>query len=365
MLSTDDLDYNLPRDLIATRPCQQREDARLLVLRRSSPGAIEHRHVRDLPEILDRAYQIVMNNTRVVPARLLGRRAGSGGKVEGLFLQARDPSTWIVMLKSNGKLRAGTVVQLIDSSGSDAACALTLLERDDAAWVVQVDAEDADPFAVLAQVGTTPLPPYILKSRRERADADDSEASPSDAQDRDRYQTVYAREDGAVAAPTAGLHFTDALLDRLRRDGHAMSELTLHVGAGTFKPIDVAYVEEHHMHYERIDVPAKTVNDVVDARSKGTPVLAIGTTSVRALESLPADPDLSLPFRCETDLMITPGYEFRFVDALMTNFHLPRSTLLALVGALAGMDVIKEAYAIAVRERYRFYSYGDAMLILP
>ncbi|MFG0331396.1 MAG: tRNA preQ1(34) S-adenosylmethionine ribosyltransferase-isomerase QueA [Phycisphaerales bacterium] len=358
MLRTDDLDYELPDRLIATRPADRRDDARLLVMRRQR-DEIEHRRVRDLPDLLGDKDAVVVNDTRVAPARLVGRRADTGGRIEGLYLARREASRWECLLKSNGRLRPGLVIDLQAPDGGPSGVSLELESRSDAAWLVHVKAPADGPTA-LERAGHTPLPPYIVKARSRQAGLNQL----TDREDRERYQTVYAGREGAVAAPTAGLHFTSELMARLSDRGVALGRVTLHVGAGTFKPVDAEFVDEHPMHAEWYEAPAETAELVRRTRVAGGRVIAVGTTTVRTLESLP-DPLPSVTTSGETRLLITPGYEFRFVDGLMTNFHLPRSTLLALVGAMVGVDRLLAAYREAIAREYRFYSYGDAMLILP
>ncbi|TVQ64051.1 MAG: tRNA preQ1(34) S-adenosylmethionine ribosyltransferase-isomerase QueA [Phycisphaerales bacterium] len=367
VLRSDDLEYDLPPGLIATRPAEPRDSARLMVVSRTDPALLEHAHVRDLPRFLLAGDVMVRNASRVLPARLEGVRRDSAGRVGGLFLHEPAPGVWRVLLRSNGKLRPGVVIDLLDAHGVRGGVSLTLDARDEEAWLARPSLEGAastpDAPALLARIGATPLPPYILRARRERSlDLDDD-------LDRAWYQTVYASDAhaGSVAAPTAGLHFTPGLLARLESMGVRGADLALHVGAGTFKPVESAHVEEHPIHSEWCEVPGDTLRAVDEARARGGRCVAIGTTSARALESVPeghAD-----AWRGETRLLITPGYEWKRVDTLLTNFHLPRSTLLAMVAALfpepGGVQRLLALYATAVRERYRFYSYGDAMLILP
>jgi len=368
LLRTDELDYELPERLIATRPAVPRDSARMLVMSRSS-DAIEHRHVRDLPEYLMRDDVLIMNDTAVTPARLFGRRSGSGGRIEGLFLEEIQCGRWRMMLRSNGRLRAGTAIELTDRRGSPSGSVLMLLERDQADWIVRL--EPVRPAAeALDAVGWTPLPPYIVRARGKAQGEAQGEAQGDDDDDRRWYQTVYANEARreSVAAPTAGLHFTPELMDAIEAGGVERALVTLHVGPGTFRPITAATVQAHDMHRERFDVPAATIDAIGgfyrrrEAGGAGR-LFAVGTTTVRALESLPQPWPAS--FRGATELLIAPPYQFRLVEGLLTNFHLPRSTLLALVGALVGLDRLKAAYREAIARQYRFFSYGDAMLILP
>ena len=351
-MRTDELDYRLPPELIADAPPKRREDARLLVVRRDDPAAIEHARVRDLPRYIHPQDAVVLNDTRVLRARLLARRADTAGRVEGLFLSAPAPDRWRVMLKASNRLRPGLILTLPDERST-----LELLEKDaDGVWTVRADTPHPSPPEALEALGAVPLPPYIRQARKQRGRAID------DPQDADRYQTTYASGEAAsVAAPTAGLHLTPQSLDAIQRRGAAVERVTLHVGAGTFKPVETETLEEHDMHAEWIRVPAETLA-AVDAAKR---TLAVGTTSARALESVPET--CVADWSGDTDLLIAPGYRWKRVDALLTNFHLPRSTLLAIVGALFpdGVPDLLQIYHAAIAERYRFYSYGDAMLILP
>jgi len=357
-ISVDELDYHLPPGLIATRPAEPRDSARMLVLWRSNER-LEHRQVRDLPEYLLAGDSMVFNTTKVLPARFFGRRA-TGGKVEGLYLEQVEADdgncTWLVMLKAGGRLVPGDQIDLLDHDGGKSAVSLELLRKQDADWWVSRKG-GADTPSVLHRIGHTPLPPYIIKARG--SDLSDDEV------DRRWYQTVYADASraGSVAAPTAGLHFTDNLLSRIAAMGVQRIDVTLHVGPGTFKPVTAATLAEHPMHAESFEV---TGHNLEKLSTRPGRVIAVGTTSVRTLESLP-DP---LPENCgglrgTTDLLIAPPHEFRLVDGMLTNFHLPRSTLLALVAAMVGLDRLKAVYQQAIDRGYRFYSYGDAMLILP
>jgi S-adenosylmethionine:tRNA ribosyltransferase-isomerase len=366
-LRAEDLDYALPEALVATRPAEPRDSARMLVMRRSASG-IDHRHVRDLDRHLERGDLLVVNDTSVVPARFEGRRAETSGRIEGLFLEelpsaSRGGATWRVMLRAGGRLRAGEHLTL-DGAG-DPSCPWRLVlvaDEGGGEWIVRAD-PPAPAATILSDAGRTPIPPYIRKARRDRAIAID------DDRDRCWYQTVYALPDRAasIAAPTAGLHFTPALLERLERRGVRRAAVTLHVGPGTFKPITAKTLAAHVMHAERYEVAPATIALIRETRASGGRVVAVGTTTVRALESLP-DPlpaAPAAPLTGATRLFIAPPREIRHVDALLTNFHLPRSTLLALVAAFAGLDRVLAAYREAIDRAYRFYSYGDAMLILP
>jgi S-adenosylmethionine:tRNA ribosyltransferase-isomerase len=327
---------------------------------RHEVGADRTRHVvfSELPDLLRRGDLLVLNDTKVLPARLYGQRS-SGGVVEFLFVEPLDSGRWQAMVNPARKLRAGEVV-----TAASGAVLVRPVERviepdgkPSAYWVVELFAgggEIIDPVRLLEEHGHIPLPPYIHREGRD---------APDDPVDSERYQTVYASEAGAVAAPTAGLHFTEELLDELERGGIERAMVTLHVGPGTFRPVEVEELTEHRMHFERFDLPEATIDKIEACRERGGRVVAVGTTCVRVLEAC-ARPDGSMrPGPGRTDLFIAPGYEFRAVDLLLTNFHLPRSTLLMLVAAFVGRERILRLYQEAIEARYRFYSYGDAMLL--
>ena len=368
MLRTSDLDYHLPDDLVATRPAEPRDSARLLVIDRNDPFERRPLTVRDLASFFREGDLLVVNDSRVLPARLAGTRRSSGGRVSGLFLQEAAPSGgWRVMLKSNGRLRPGDVVDLTDAHDRGTSVSLTLLEKIDDSWLVRAQDDEqpgpASASSLLARVGATPLPPYILSARKQRRESIDDE------RDRAWYQTVYADAShaGSVAAPTAGLHLTPAILADLASRGVRTARVTLHVGVGTFKPVEVDVVEDHPMHAEWAEVPRETLRAVADTRASGGRVVCVGTTSARAIETPPPDAPTDQPWIGETRILITPGYRWKRVDGMLTNFHLPRSTLLAMIAALLprGVDDLLTIYEQAVRDRFRFYSYGDAMLVLP
>lgn len=342
-------DYELPRHLIAQAPLAHRADARLLVVDRAR-NALDHRHIRDLPNILAPNDCLVLNDTRVVPARLVGRRTKTGGRWEGLFLEvAAESKLWRIIGKTRGKLLPGETITLINAQGHDDIQLQLGSKEPDGVWVVRPTSEE-DPFALLERVGRVPLPPYIRKG--EMVDTD-----------RKNYQTVFARVPGAVAAPTAGLHFTDHVLEQLQAIGITLCYVTLHVGPGTFRPIETDSLDKHRMHSEWARLSQETVDKIVASRSRGGRVVAVGTTSLRVLETAAAGGRLK-PFTGQTDLFIRPPFTFQGADALLTNFHLPKTTLLVLVRTFGGDELIRRAYEEAVREEYRFYSYGDAMLIL-
>jgi len=347
--SLSDFDYQLPTDRIAQEPVRPRDASRLLVLDRGT-GAVAHRRFGELPDLLAPGDLVVLNEARVIPAAFTARRA-SGARIEGCFLRALEGGEWEVLLK--GRVRPRETLGLVDAAG-DVRAEVELTERGGGGvWRVRPRG-DVEALALLEAIGRPPLPPYIRRS------------GPDDPRlllDRADYQTVYARRDGAVAAPTAGLHFTLTVLARLAERGIESARVTLDVGLGTFQPIRVLRLAEHRMHEEHFEISAESAAAINRARAEGRRVVAVGTTTVRALESA-AEGGGVRAAREWTRLFIYPPYEFRVVDALVTNFHLPRTTLLALVCAFAGREHILPAYAEAIRAGYRFYSYGDAMLIL-
>jgi len=356
MADADLYDFSLPPELIAQRPLADRAAARLLVVRRSD-GSLEHRQVGDLPDLLAPGDLVVVNDTRVLPARLIGRRAATGGRWEGLFLQAEPPGeqagSWRVLAQTRGRPAPGERVVLVDRAGRDAAELLLVGRAAGGAWLVRpVAAEGVE--RLLERVGRVPLPGYIRGG----------DAEPGDVE---RYQTVFARSSGSAAAPTAGLHFTTELLAALTARGIARAEVTLHVGLDTFRPITADRLDDHPMHTEWCACPPAVAAAVRETRARGGRVVAIGTTAVRTLETAaraapPGEPLVA--WSGPTDLFIRPGHTFRAVDCLLTNFHMPRTTLMVLVSAFAGRDLIARGYAEAIRERYRFLSYGDAMLLV-
>lgn len=348
MSELDRYDYELPRELIAQSPLHSRTDARLMVVDRSE-DSISHRYVRDLPELLRASDCLVINDTRVVPARLVGYRTRTGGRWEGLFLEAGPGGVWRVMGKTRGKLTPRETITLLDAAGHEAARLELLARQPDGAWVVRPDS-DADPYSVLERIGRVPLPPYIRGGEMVEGDSE-------------HYQTVYAEKPGAIAAPTAGLHFTGRLLRELAEQGVEVCKLTLHVGAGTFRPIAAQSLAGHRLDPEWGRIDQAAVDQIDHCRRQAGRVVAVGTTSVRLLETAAGGGRLE-PYVGKTDLFIRPPFKFHVTDALMTNFHLPRTTLLVLVSTFGGDTLVRRAYDEAVREQYRFYSYGDAMLIL-
>lgn len=346
-----DYDYELPAALIARYPPERRESARLMVIDRRA-GTIEHRTVGELPDLLNRGDCLIFNDTRVVPARLFGQRQETGGRWEGLFLETTQTGEWRLLGQTRGKLRPGEMLEIHPARNPSLPerLLLRLVARDDEGVWTARPVEECSPFEALERFGTVPLPPYM---ERDNPDQNDFE----------RYQTVYSRQPGSVAAPTAGLHFTPELIEQCTAHGIERGFVTLHVGIGTFRPISVERLSEHRMHSEWCEVPAETAALVNRTRTSGGRLVAVGTTSTRTLESASKQGDLTA-WSGSTALFIRPPYQFRAIDALLTNFHLPRSTLLVLVSTFAGRDLIRRAYAEAITERYRFFSYGDAMLII-
>ncbi len=351
MFDIEDYDYNLPAELIAQVPLPVRDKSRLLVVDRST-RSMKDRHFLDLPELLMPGDLLVVNNTRVVPARLFGRKE-SGGRIEILVLdhgneETKKPETRWCLLRSSKRPREGShlffeknLSGIVENLGEDGLIQITFQGPH------SID-------SLLEEEGMMPLPPYIRRKEKDRL---------SDL-DRERYQTVFAERRGAVAAPTASLHFTKELLAKLGQAGISMVHLTLHVGHGTFRPVRTRDIRDHRLGYEEYDLDAETAHAIERSKNEGKRVVAVGTTVVRTLESAAVSSGSLKSGRGKTDLLITPGFPFKVVDALITNFHLPRSSLLFLVSAFAGLDLIRKAYQAAITKAYRFYSYGDAMLIL-
>ena len=339
-MKLSDFMYDLPEERIAQTPAEPRDHSRLMVLHRDS-GEIEHRRFYDVIDYLNPGDVLVINDTRVIPARLYGQRP-TGGACEVLLLKQLGPKRWETLVRPGKKLKPGAEVVF-----GDGRLRCRVLESTDVGGrVVEFECEGSFE-AALDALGEMPLPPYIHEK----------------LQDRDRYQTVYARQDGSAAAPTAGLHFTPELLERIRQKGIDVVPVLLHVGLGTFRPVKVENIEDHEMHSEYFEVTQEAADRINAARDSGHRVIAVGTTSVRTLESAARDGRLTAT-RGDTSIFIKPGYRFQMVDALITNFHLPGSTLLMLVSALYDRERILEAYRTAVEMDYRFFSFGDAMLIL-
>ncbi len=340
-MKTSDFNFELPQELIAQTPIKQRDASRLLVLNKDS-GAWEHRHFFDLPDYLHKGDCLIVNDSRVLPARLLGRRLPGGGACEVLLLIDRGEKTWECLVRPGKKLRTGARL----SFGDGELTAEVVEELPGGNRLVKFDYEGIF-LEVLERLGKMPLPPYIKE----------------ELQDRERYQTVYSKVNGSAAAPTAGLHFTPELLEKVQSMGVKIGYVTLHVGLGTFRPVKEDEIENHEMHSEFCIIPERTSRIVTGTKRAGGRVIAVGTTSCRTLESF-ANEDGSLPVSSGwTNIFIYPGYRFKCIDALITNFHLPESTLIMLVSALAGREHVLNAYKCAVEERYRFFSFGDAMMI--
>ena len=340
-LNTKDFYYDLPQELIAQHPTEDRTASRLMVLDRKN-GEIQHKHFYDITEFLNEGDCLVMNNTRVIPARLYGVKEGSGGKIEFLLLKRIDINTWEIILRPGRKARKGS--RFVFGDGLLRAEILEVLE--DGNRIVRFEYEGIWE-ELLDRLGEMPLPPYIKEKLR----------------DKNRYQTVYSKIDGSAAAPTAGLHFTEELLDKIRAKGVKTAFVTLHVGLGTFRPVSVENVEEHKMHSEYCEISPETAELINNTRKNGGRIVAVGTTSVRTLESCSEEDGRVIPQKKNTEIFIYPGYRFKTVDALITNFHLPESTLMMLISAFADKETIMNAYHEAIKERYRFFSFGDAMLI--
>jgi len=336
--SIDEFDYELPSELIAQRPSETRSGSRLLCV---GAGSLADRRFSELPKLLDSGDLLVFNDTRVIKARFAGEKA-SGGRVEVLIERALSEHEAIAQIRASKPPRAGSAMRLADS------IEVRVLAREGEFYRLRFP-DGATVFELLERHGSVPLPPYIRHAPR--------------GEDEQRYQTVYARSAGAVAAPTAGLHFDEALLASLAQRGVAFAYVTLHVGAGTFQPVRAKNLAKHRMHGERYAIPPETVAAIDEAKKRGGKVIAVGTTTLRCLEASAAIRGVPTTGEAETDLFITPGFDFRVVDRLITNFHLPKSTLLVLVSALAGIEPVRRAYTHAIEERYRFYSYGDAMLL--
>jgi S-adenosylmethionine:tRNA ribosyltransferase-isomerase len=349
-MKTEELDYHLPPGLIAQQPCRQRSKSRLLVLDLRTGRLTDSRFDR-IGEFLRAGDCLVLNDTKVVPARFFAHRA-SGGKLEGLFLCEIENGIWEVMLKGAQKVKVGEKINLTGKKGRSDFDAVLLEKKSEGVCLLKLET-NLGYQAILERIGFPPLPPYIKRDN-------DIEQANADAL---RYQTVFAKRPGAVAAPTAGLHFTENLIGELKKGGVDFAYITLHVGAGTFKPITAESIEEHKIGEERFSIDEEAARLINEAKTKGGRIIAVGTTSVRTLESVAEDSKIR---GCSgsTDLFIRPGFRFKMVDGMVTNFHLPRSTLLALVAAFAGLDKIRSAYNYAIANHYRFYSYGDAMLIL-
>lgn len=341
-MDVKDFNYELPEELIAQDPLEKRSNSRLMVLDKKS-GDVSHRHFYNIKEYLRAGDCLVINNTKVIPARLFGEREKTGGKVEILLLKRKSDDVWETLVKPGKKARIGEVLSF--GNGLLKAEVIAIVEEGNRLLRFEYDGIFEE---ILDRLGQMPLPPYITH----------------ELQDKNRYQTVYAKYDGSAAAPTAGLHFTEELLQEIRDMGVSIAEVTLHVGLGTFRPVKVENVLDHHMHSEFFQISAEAAELINETKRKGGRVISVGTTSTRTLESAVEEDGTLREKSGWTEIFIYPGYRFRVIDGLITNFHLPESTLVMLVSALAGREHVLQAYREAVKEKYRFFSFGDAMLIL-
>lgn len=347
----NDFDYKLPEELIAQKPQKDRDKCRLMVLRRSD-NSIEHRHFFDILEYLKEGDCLLLNDSKVIPARLYGIKEGTGARVEFLLIKRIEGDTWETMVRPGKRLKPGDSVLFSDEEGKKLRAEI-LDYGEDGTRIVKME-YDGILMERLEEIGSMPLPPYISR--------------PSNDEDKDDYQTVYCHEEGSVAAPTAGLHFTTELLEKAREKGVKIAFVTLHVGIGTFRPVKCETIEDHHMHFEEYSVSEETAEIVNETVLSGGRVISVGTTSTRTAESAACFDEKSGKYLLKagsgsTDIFIYPGYEFKIIESLITNFHLPKSTLMMLVSALYDREHILKAYDEAVREEYRFFSYGDAMFI--
>lgn len=341
-MNLHDFSYDLPQELIAQDPLEDRSSSRLMLLDKNT-GAIEHKVFKDIIDYLNPGDCLVLNNTKVIPARLMGVREGTGASIEVLLLKRRENDVWEVLVKPGKKARPGD--RIIFGEGKLTAEVLDVVE--DGNRLIKFYYEGVFE-AVLDELGQMPLPPYITHK----------------LQDKNRYQTVYAKYEGSAAAPTAGLHFTEELFQKLEEKGVLVANVTLHVGLGTFRPVKVDDVSKHHMHTEFYQVTKEEADKINKAKQAGGRIVCVGTTSCRTIESAADENGVLKPGQGDTDIFIYPGYSFKMMDVLITNFHLPESTLLMLVSALAGKEQVMRVYEEAVQERYRFFSFGDAMIIL-
>jgi len=347
-ISTNHYHYDLPAELIAQFPRAERTDARLMLVDRSAQS-IQHFHVRDLPALLNSQDLLVRNNSRVVPAKLKGARRKTGGRWSGLFLEQDASGLWKLLGKTRGKIAVGETIDLTDRQGNTKCQLVLLIKMDDGSWVARCT-DERPALDILREIGSVPLPPYIRQGNMVDADVEG-------------YQTVYACQEGSVAAPTAGLHFTEPLISQLESQGVEFADVTLHVGIGSFKTISSDDLSNHQMHSEMFSVSRQTLAQLHSTKRSNGRVIAVGTTSMRVLETVYGTGRLN-DWHGSTNLFIRPGFQFCCTDALLTNFHLPRSTLLVLVRTFGGDDLIQQAYRVAIEEKYRFFSYGDAMLII-
>ena len=347
----NDFDYELPKELIAQTPAEKRDFSRLMVVDRAT-GQVEHKHFYDILDYLNQGDCLVLNNSKVLPARIFGVKEGTGAKIEFLLTKRIEGDTWETMVRPGKRLKVGDVVSFSEDDKKPFRAVIKDYGQD-GTRIVKFEYEGIF-LERLEELGQMPLPPYIERDNNK--------------EDRERYQTVYCRHEGSVAAPTAGLHFTEELLQKAEAKGVRIAYVTLHVGIGTFRPVKVENIEEHHMHFEEYFIKKESVDIINDTIKRGDRIVSVGTTSTRTVESAAQfDEESGLwlvqPGHGNTDIFIYPGYEFKIIDALITNFHLPKSTLLMLISALYNREDILRVYKIAVEEKYRFFSYGDAMFI--
>ena len=333
-------DYHLPEELIAQTPVEPRDSSRLMVYDRTNKK-IEHKHFYDIEQYLKKGDVLVINNTRVIPARLMGEKVETKAKIEVLLLKRINLTDWEALLKPGKRAKKGTIIKFSDE------LSMEVLEDTDFGGKIVRFKFDGKFEEILDRIGITPLPPYIKQKLK----------------DKSRYNTIYSKINGSAAAPTAGLHFTKELLERLKNKGVIIAEVLLHVGLGTFRPVDENNIKDHKMHSEHIEVSKETCDIVNHAKKEGRRVIAVGTTSIRTLESSCDENGLLVPTNKETSIFIYPGYKFKVIDGIITNFHLPKSTLIMLISTFAGIDETMELYRIAVEEKYRFFSFGDAMFL--
>lgn len=341
-MNVSDFDYELPEELIAQEPLEKRSESRLMVLDKET-GKVTHKHFYDISEYINEGDCLVINNTRVIPARLYGSKEGTNAAIEILLLKRIDANTWECLTRPGKKARVGA--RIIFGEGILVGEIVDIVEEGNRLIRFEYDGIFEE---ILDKLGEMPLPPYITHKLK----------------DKNRYQTVYAKYDGSAAAPTAGLHFTPELIQELRDKGIKIAEVTLHVGLGTFRPVKVENVLEHHMHSEYYEINKEACDIINSTKESGGRVISVGTTSTRTIESAADENGYLTPKKGNTDIFIYPGYEFKVIDSLITNFHLPESTLIMLVSALAGRENVLSAYEEAVKEKYRFFSFGDAMLIM-
>ena len=341
-MNVSDFDYELPKELIAQDPLEKRSESRLMVLDKAT-GKVTHKHFYDIIEYINEGDCLIINNTKVIPARLYGVKEDTGAAIEILLLKRVDGNTWECLSRPGKKARVGA--RIVFGEGLLTGEIVDVVEEGNRLIRFEYDGIFEE---ILDKLGEMPLPPYITHK----------------LQDKSRYQTVYAKYDGSAAAPTAGLHFTPELLQRLRDKGVKIAEVTLHVGLGTFRPVKVENVLEHHMHSEYYEITKEACDIINNTKANGGKVISVGTTSTRTVESAADENGLLTPKKGDTDIFIYPGFNFKVIDSLITNFHLPESTLIMLVSALAGRENVLAAYEEAVKERYRFFSFGDAMLII-